>query len=239
MKRLITMLFALALFGAGSPALAQDDWDDDDGEIGADEFETDADDGDDFGDDAFGETSGTTTTTSDQGAPLGLAPAELGFGFRRTLSGALGPEIEYWLSDKLLVTGGLVIAYNSPPGDGDAPFVLGLSGGGFYNLLSGDRAALLAGGRLVVAVNTVAGIDTATGETESSLQFAVELPARTEVFLSKILSIHFETGLSVIFTGDNGPVPYGGSRAPFDSTVISVGATAGLFGAAGVTLYWP
>jgi|GEM_PF-4182721 len=230
MKRILTTLFALLVFSAASPALAQDDWDEDE-EIGADEFE------DETTEDDFGTDDPPEPVANDQGAPLGLAPAELGIGFRRTITGLTGPEVEFWLSDKLLITGGLSIGFQSPPGEGsDSSFILALSGGGFFNLLSGDRAALLGGGRLVVGFDSAAGFDTQTMESESAVQFNIEIPLRTEVFLSKALSIHFESGIAVLITSEDGSAIGG---APADATVITVGANAGLFGAAGVTLYWP
>lgn len=228
MKRTLTILCALTLLCVSGPALAQDDWDDD--EIGADEF----------GDDAFGDDE--SSSSSDQGQPLGMAPAELGIGFRRTLSGNLGPEVEYWLSDKILITGGLTLAFIDPPGDAtDSQTFFVLSGGGFYNLVSGDRAALLGGARLVLALNTAGGFDEVTMESESLFQVNIELPLRTEVFLTKLFSLHFETGVAIAFIPEDGAVlaSAAGFGAIPDSTSVAIGGTAGLFGAAGITIYWP
>jgi hypothetical protein len=183
-------------------------------------------------DDLFPEDTGSSDPAPPMVETSVGGPATFGIGFSETLAGLRGPEIEYFIGDKLMITGLLAIFMSSPDAEGaDTATVFALAGGGFYELAAGDDTAFMIGGRLDIGVANEAF----TGGMDGATQFNIEIPARVQVWLSSFLSFHLETGLVLAFIPEEGAViPPGG---PADGSRIILGSE--LFGAGGITVYWP
>jgi hypothetical protein len=146
-----------------------------------------------------------------------------GWGVARALSGFVGPEIEYHVDRKLMITGMLGLVHSSPE-MGDSSTTIALAAAGFYRVSGFRPVELYLGGRLVF------------GNGNDATQFNVEVPARIQFYVSNLLALHLETGLVIAFVPEEGPVL--GPPGAAEGTAITLG-TGGLFGAAGVTVYWP
>ncbi len=208
MKRTICSVFAV-LSLATAPAFAQDDFSDD-----------------------YGASSPTPAppppdTAVDEGTTM-----TLGVGVARTLGGDVGGEVEYFLGDQLMLTGMLGFTQFSPDVDGaDSATNMFLAAGGFYRMAGTGQSALMVGGRLVFG-NASAGF---TQAEDGSTQFNLEIPARVELWIAKILSVHFEAGMVMAFIPEDGAALSPDSGA--DTTTINIGGR--LFGAGGITVYLP
>lgn len=149
-----------------------------------------------------------------------------GWGVARALSGFVGPEIEYHVDRKLMITAMFGLVHSSPE-MGDSTTSLALAGAGFYRIAGFPPVELYLGGRVVIGHR---------GGDASTTQFNIEVPARIQFHVSNLLALHVETGLVIAFVPEEGAVlgPQPGST----DTAFAFGAGAP-FGAAGVTVYWP
>jgi hypothetical protein len=162
-----------------------------------------------------------------------VAPAEegavandgtFGWGVARALSGFVGPEIEYHIDRKLMITGMFGLVHSSPE-MGDSSTSFALAAAGFYRVSGFRPVELYLGGRLVL------------GNGNDATQVNIEVPARIQFYLSNLLALHVETGLVIAIIPENGAV-LGPRPGTANGTAIALGAGAP-FGAAGVTVYWP
>lgn len=214
MRTTFALTIALSLTGLASAHAQDEDYPD----PLAEDTDTDTEAGADSGDTAV-EASASTGDA---------APSTIGIGVNRALSGFFGPELEYHASADWMISGMAAIAVISPE-EGDTQNVIILAGGAFKRLAGSENTAFMLGGRLVLGF---------VDEDGSRTQFNLEVPVRAQIWLSSMLALHAETGLVIAFVPDEGPVLGPNLAGVGDSTVIQLGA-GGLFGAAGVTIYWP
>lgn len=187
------------------------------------EFGEDLEEEDSFG---IGEDEGVEDEADAAPAEEGAVANDgtFGWGVARALSGFVGPEIEYHVDRKLMITGMLGIVHSSPEmGDSSTSFVV--AGAGFYRVAGYNPVELYLGGRLIV------------GNGNDATQFNLEVPARIQFRLSNLLALHVETGLVIAIIPEEGAV-MGPRPGAANGTAFTLGAGAP-FGAAGVTVYWP
>jgi hypothetical protein len=149
----------------------------------------------------------------------------VGVGAERTLGGVEGIDVTYWVG-KIAIDGTLAIGLSFPD-MGDSGVSLSLAGGALFQLLGGDTAGLLFGGRL--------NIGTAPNK---DVQIAIEAPLRLEWWPADHFSIHAEVGLAVSIVGDKGGNLIGaGGVSPIPGTAFVVGGTY-LTAGAGFSVYF-
>jgi hypothetical protein len=148
----------------------------------------------------------------------------LGFGYNQSLSGMGGPEVEFHRG-ALMLAAQLSLSLRDPT-EGDSRTGFGVSAAAFYKLKLVPRTALLVGGRLGVA---------AASAGSTATQFALEVPARAQLWLTDLFAVHLEFGLALTRSGQDGGV-FGGLAG--DSSRLLLGA-GNLLSTAGFTLYLP
>jgi hypothetical protein len=153
-------------------------------------------------------------------AQAGPGPG-FGIGAAATVSGIVGLELAYHLSDQAMIVGLLSLGIVSPS-VGDSVTTVVVGGGGFYRLAGGGDSGLYMGGRLILA------------NSDPGTQVNIEIPMRAQIWLSGLLAFHLEAGLTLAFIPNDGVVAPPGLEP--DSTVISLGGR--LFGAGGFTLFF-
>jgi hypothetical protein len=172
-------------------------------------------------DSVSGEASATvgteTPATTSVAVTSSDAPGKLGFGATLTLSGVGGVEVQYHMSDKLMIGGVILLDSFSPGGDADSSTTFGIAASGFFNLIDKSWADLYGGARLgYLSGSTSVGMFSA-----DSSAILIELPLRIEIPLHRRFALHFETGLAIDLLTVSG----GGGDA--SGTFFTLGARAG------------
>ena len=159
-----------------------------------------------------------------------------GLGYAQSIGGANGIAFNYGVGN-LIIEAMLGVSVDSPKDNEAVGHNLAVGLGAHFAALRAAEAAWTLGARINIGNSVPAKAKGATEDPEGPTQFGVDIPTRVYWFPNKHLSLHIETGISLMFVPEEGAaLRYAGSGG-----LATEGSFFGIFDAAtgmGMTFWW-
>lgn len=159
-------------------------------------------------------------------------------GYAQSIGGPSGLAFQYGVTNHLMAEGILGIQYFSyDDADTDAQFWLEVALGAHFQVLQAESAAFTVGGRLNVLSGPAGTAE--DGSATDVTQIGVDIPTRVYWWPTKYVSLHVETGVSIMF-GPEDAVLNGSPGLTAKGMAINIfsASDAGSFGNIGMSFWW-
>jgi len=153
-----------------------------------------------------------------------------GVGLERTLGGATGLALRFFVSDSfaIVATAGVDITLTSQDGQSSTSAGVAASAGGMFHVARSDHAHLAVGARLTLGYRSLDAFRLIDPDaTSTTIDVAIEIPIALEIWISNHFSLTVATGILIDFVPSSGAQIRGdgaGSNAPPGSIGIGLGA---------------
>lgn len=126
-------------------------------------------------------------------------PGKLGIGYQQTLGGVRGIATHYRLGPSMSLSSAVGLSIDNPEQTGaDSTTQFQLAAGLIYDLFQGERVNVGIGGHI--------DLGWASSGDASATQVNLDVPLRTQLWVTNEIALTFDLGLVITMVGDDGAV---------------------------------